>query len=63
MANDLAMKVIGKVRSIFDDRMAMDFSDKAKVIGECDNAAHPQSHLEMDPWTRSFWRGTYYVTT
>jgi predicted sulfurtransferase len=48
---------------IFDDRMAMDFSDKAKVIGECDNAAHPQSHLEMDPWTRSFWRGTYYVTT
>jgi len=26
---------------IFDDRMAMDFSDKAKVIGECDKCSAP----------------------
>jgi UPF0176 protein len=26
---------------IFDDRMAMDFSDKAKVIGECDKCKAP----------------------
>jgi UPF0176 protein len=30
---------------IFDDRMAMDFSEKTKVIGECDKCSAPTKHF------------------